>query len=113
MIDVILALISTLISFNDEYNATHMLPLSVAVFTLIIFTVIVPFMLYMMRELPEQAIERITPIIAVYDKAIEDVARGHKAGVYTDAKCQAIVDEYKALRQPFLDELAALQGGQQ
>jgi hypothetical protein len=113
MIDFILALINTLISFNAEYNATHMLPLSMVVFTSAIFTVFVPFMMYMMRETPAQAIERVTPIVSIYDSALALAARQHAAGNYTQARYEERVAELHALRQPFLDELAALQGDQQ
>lgn len=107
MIDFILALISTITSFNATYNATHLLPLSAALFTLLIFVVFVPLMMYVCREKPEQTIERITPILHVYDKAIAaaQISIDCQPGTYVAAQCERRVAEYKALRQPFADEM--------
>ncbi|KII34862.1 hypothetical protein NL64_06260 [Pseudomonas fluorescens] len=109
MIDYILALISTVISFNAEYNATHLLPLSMALFMAFIFMVLMPFMMYVMRETPEQTIERVTPIVGIYDNALALAARQHAAGNYAQARYEARVAELHAMRQPFLDELAVAQ----
>ena len=73
MIDFILALINTVISFNAEYNATHLLPFATAAFMGLMCVVVLPLLMYMMRETPVRTIARIAPIIHVYDTAIERV----------------------------------------
>jgi hypothetical protein len=105
MIDFILALITNATNYINAYDAVHVLPFAAAAFIGLVFTVFMPLMVYVMRETPEQTIERVMPIVRVYDKAMEDIAHGHKIGLYTDAQCQARVDEYKVIRQAFADEL--------
>lgn len=107
MIDFILALIDSVISFNTEYNATHLLPLSAALFTLAVFTVFMPLMMYMMRETPEATIERVSGIIAVYDNAVDAVTQAHAAGNYSQARYEVRMAELHTMRQPFVEELEA------